>query len=290
MQPTTWRWLRDYAYITVGTVVLALAMVWFLIPARLAAGGVSGLALVIHEHTGWPVGLLTALLNVPLFALGWRYLGGPRFVARTLYSIGLFSLTVDLAPQIGLHGPVTHDIILNTLYGGVVAGIGAGLIYRGRGTSGGTDILARILARRWHIPMAQSYLISDALVLAAAGMTFGWERAMYALVALYIIGLAADMVSQGANVIRTALIVTNRAEAVTQRILYDLDRGVTILPGIGGYTGQPRAVLYCVVSRSEVAALKALVREADPRAFMVIGHAYEALGEGFKDWAEATEG
>ncbi len=290
MTAKRWRWLRDYGYVTLGTVVLALAMTLFLIPARLAAGGVSGLALVIHHHTGWPVGLLTALLNAPLFALGWRYLGGPRFAARTVYSIVLFSAVVDFAPQLGLAGPVTDDVILNTLYGGVVAGVGAGLIYRGRGTSGGTDILARILARHWHIPMAQSYLISDALVLAAAGMTFGWERAMYALVALYVIGLAADMVSQGAGVIRTALIVTDQAEQVTQRILHDLDRGVTILQGIGGYTGKPRAVLYCVVSRSEVAALKALVHEADPRAFMVIGHAYEALGEGFKDWAEATEG
>ncbi|NPA30977.1 MAG: YitT family protein [Chloroflexi bacterium] len=282
-----WRTVRDYAYLTAGTVILALAMVIFLIPGDLAAGGVSGLALVVHHYTGWPVGALVTAFNLPLFALGWRYLGGPRFALRTLVSVLLFSAVVDgWTYGVGLR-LLTDDMLLNALYGGVVGGVGAGLIYRGRGTSGGTDILARILARRMHIPMAQSYLLSDALVLAAAGFTFGWEKALYALVTLYITGLTADAVSQGANVVRTALIVTARPEAVTQRILRDLDRGVTVLQGRGGYTGQPRAVLYCVVSRGEVGPLKAIVREADPRAFMVIGHAYEALGEGFKDWEEA---
>ncbi len=279
-----WPALRDYAYLVAGTAVLALAMVVFLIPGDLAAGGVSGLALVLHHYTGWPIGALVAAFNLPLFGLGWRYLGGPRFAVRTLVSVLLFSALVDAwTYTVGLR-LLTDDMLLNALYGGVVGGVGAGLIYRGRGTSGGTDILARILARRAHIPMAQSYLLSDAFVLAAAGFTFGWEQALYALVALYITGLTADAVSQGANVVRTAVIVTTRPEAVTQRILRDLNRGVTVLTGRGGYTGQPRAVLYCVVSRGEVGPLKAIVREADPAAFMVVGQAHEALGEGFQSW------
>ncbi len=282
-----WRTVRDFAYLIAGTTILALAMTVFLIPADLAAGGVSGLALVLHHYTRWPIGALVAALNVPLFALGWRYLGGVRFATRTLLSVLLFSVVVDGWTYIVGVRLLTDDMLLNALYGGVVAGVGAGLIYRGRGTSGGTDILARILARRAHIPMSQSYLLSDALVLAAAGFTFGWERALYALAALYITGLTAEAVSQGVNVVRTALIVTERPQEVTRRILHDLDRGVTILPGRGGYTGQPRAVLYCVVSRGEVGPLKAIVREADPRAFMVIGQAHEALGEGFRDWEEA---
>ncbi len=284
--PTAWRRARDYAYLVVGTGILALALVLFLIPADLAAGGVSGLAMVVHHYTRWPVGALVAGFNLPLFLLGWRYLGGPRFAVRTLLSVVLLSAFIDAwTYTVGLR-LLSHDMLLNALYGGVVGGIGAGLIYRGRGTSGGTDILARILARRWHIPMAQSYLLSDAAVLAAAGFTFGWEKALYALVALYITGLTADAVSQGANVVRTAVIVTTRPQAVTQRILRDLDRGVTVLEGRGGYTGQPRAVLFCVVSRGEVGPLKAIVREADPAAFMVIGQAHEALGEGFRPWEE----
>ena len=284
--PAAWRRARDYAYLVVGTGILALALVLFLIPADLAAGGVSGLAMVVHHYTRWPVGALVAGFNLPLFLLGWRYLGGPRFAVRTLLSVVLLSAFIDAwTYTVGLR-LLSHDMLLNALYGGVVGGIGAGLIYRGRGTSGGTDILARILARRWHFPMAQSYLLSDAAVLAAAGFTFGWEKALYALVALYITGLTADAVSQGVNIVRTAIIVTARPQAVTQRILRDLDRGVTVLEGRGGYTGQARAVLFCVVSRGEVGPLKAIVREADPAAFMVIGQAHEALGEGFRPWEE----
>ena len=172
--------------------------------------------------------------------------------------------------------------MLNALYGAVVSGIGYGLVYRGRGTSGGTDILARILNYWRGTSLSQSYLITDALIILLAGLTFGWSNALYALLVLYGSGLAAEAVTEGSNVVRTALIITNQPEAVTQRILDGMERGVTLLPGKGAYTGEPRAVLYVVVSRSEVPQIKSLVHEEDPQAFMVIGQAYEVLGEGFK--------
>ncbi len=285
--PFTWENIRDYGYVIVGTAILALAMDLFLIPAQLAAGGVSGLAQVVNAYTGWPIGLMTFAANAPLFALGWRHLGGPRFAVRTAVSIVLFSALVDgLAPHLPAHG-LTDELVLNALYGGILSGVGAGLIYRGRGTSGGTDILARILAQWRHIPLAQSYLFADGLVILLAGLTFGWEQALYALVALYIAGIAAEGVLSGPNVVRTAIIITNRPEEVTRHILHGLNRGVTILQGRGGYTGQERAVLYCVVTRAEVEQLKNFVREADPSAFMVVGSAHEALGEGFRPWEEA---
>lgn len=279
--------LRDTLYLTLGTGLLALSMALFLIPAKLAAGGVSGLALVLHFYTHWPVGLMTFLFNVPLFVLGWRYLGGPRFAWRTLYSVVLFSALVD-ALTYGFHLPViTRDPILQVLYGGVLSGIGAGLIYRGKGTSGGTDILARILARHRNIPMAQSYLASDTAVLLAAGATFGWEKALYALVVLYITGLVADSLYQGLRVSRTVLIISNRAEDVAQAILRRMNRGATLLQGRGAYTGQTRPIVYCVLSRGELPQVKALVRELDPSAFVVIGEALEVVGEGFLPWEES---
>ena len=285
MKPS-WRLVRDLAYLLAGATVLALAMVLFLIPAELAAGGVSGLALVLHHYTGWPIGAMTFAFNVPLFALGWRYLGGPRFAWRTVLTVFAFSTVVDLLPLVWQVPLLTNDSVLQVLYGGVLSGIGAGLIYRGKGTSGGTDILARILAYRFGIPMAQSYLTADAAVLLAAGATFGWEKAMYALVVLYIAGLAAEGVHQGANIARTALIITTRPQEVTQAILHRLDRGATIIPARGAYTGQPRPIVYCVLSRTDVPKLKALVREIDPQAFMVVGQAHEVLGEGFQPLAE----
>lgn len=281
-----WLWARDFLYLTAGAAVLALAMVAFLIPAQLAAGGVSGLALVLNHYTGWPIGLMVTLFNIPLFWLGWRHLGGPRFAWRTVYAVLVFSAVIDGLPYVISPPQLTDDPILQVLYGGVVSGIGAGLIYRGKGTSGGTDILARILAHRWSIPMAQSYLVADALVLLAAGATFGWEKALYALVVLYMAGVAADSVHQGANIARTALIISDHPQDIAQAILQRLDRGATLFTAIGAYTGRPRQVVYCVLPRGDIPRLKHLVREIDPKAFMVVGQAHEVLGEGFRPWSE----
>jgi uncharacterized membrane-anchored protein YitT (DUF2179 family) len=155
-------------------------------------------------------------------------------------------------------------------------------VYRGRGTSGGSDILALILNHWRGVSLSQSYLLTDALIMFLAGLSFSWENALYALVMLYVSGIAAEAISQGSNVVRTALIITAEPQKVADQILTVLRRGVTVLPGRGAYTGLERAVLYCVVSRSEVAQIKGLVRETDPQAFMVIGDAHEAIGEGFK--------
>ena len=177
--------------------------------------------------------------------------------------------------------------MLNSLYGAVASGIGYGLVYRAQGTSGGSDILARILNRWRGIPMTQSYLMTDTLVILAAGFVFGWQRALYALIVLYVSGLVVDSTLEGAGTVRTALIVTGQAETVAERILSEMERGVTILNGTGAYTGAERPVLYCVVSRSEVQQLKTIVHETDPKAFMVIGQAHEALGEGFQSFKKA---
>ncbi len=219
------------------------------------------------------------------FLLGWRFLGGRRFAVRTATAIIAYSLAVDLLlllpffPQNGL----TDDIFLDALYGAVVSGVGYGLVYRGRGTSGGSDILARILNHWRGVPMTQSYLMVDSAVILAAGFVFGWEEALYAIIALYVSGLVAETTLEGGGTVRAAMIVTARPQQIADEILTELERGVTVLAGTGAYTGEERPVLYCVVSRSEIAQLKAIVRDADPRAFMVVGVAHEALGEGFKE-------
>jgi uncharacterized membrane-anchored protein YitT (DUF2179 family) len=277
----SWDGARDYGFILVGAAVQAVAMDLFLVPARLVSGGVSGAAQLINAYTHWPIGLMVFLGNVPLFLLGWRFLGGPRFALRTAVAVTAFSFFTDFLARFLPFGLI-EDLVLNTLYGGVLLGIGLGLVYRGRGTSGGSDILARILNDRLNISISQAYLASDSLVVLLAGFTFGWERALYGLVMIYVSGLAAELASEGSGVLRTAIIITNQARAVSESITHGLERGVTILPGTGGYTGAERPVLYCVVTRSEVNQLKALVKEVDPRAFMVIGEAHEALGEGFK--------
>jgi uncharacterized membrane-anchored protein YitT (DUF2179 family) len=282
----SWRSVRDYGVIFLGALLQALALRMFLVPANLVSGGVSGISQIINFYTGWPIGVMVFLGNVPLFVLGWRYLGGPRFALRTAFAVMAYSFLADFLvlylPKQGL----TSDLLLNTLYGGVISGIGYGLVYRGRGTSGGSDILVRILNHWRGVSLSQSYLLVDSLVILAAGLTFSWTNALYALILLYISGIAAEWTTEGSDVVRAAMIITAAPQAVSLRILEDMERGVTLLPAKGGYTGIDRTVLYCVISRSEVVQIKTLVREADPQAFLVIGQAYEALGEGFKRLAE----
>ena len=242
----------------------------------------SGTSQLINYFTGWPIGLMILIGNIPLFLLGWRFLGGPRFVSRTVFAVVTFSFFVDFPGPFSCPNGLTDDIFLNSLYGAIVSGFGYGLVYRARGTSGGTDILARILNHWRSISMSQSYMIVDLAVILGAGLVFGWQPALYALITLYVSGIVAETTLEGSGTIRTALIVTAQPEAVSNRILSVMARGVTVLSGTGAYTGTSKPVLYCVVTRSEVAQLKTIVQEADPQAFMVIGQAHEALGEGFQ--------
>jgi uncharacterized membrane-anchored protein YitT (DUF2179 family) len=274
--------LRDLAYIFLGALVQALAMRLFLIPGLLVSGGISGAAQIINYFTHWPIGMMVLVGNIPLFLIGWRYLGGARFALRTAAAILFFSFLTDLLAYFIPSQGVTSDLVLNGLYGGLLLGIGLGLVYRGRGTSGGSDVLGRILNHYKGMSISQAYLITDAAVVLAGGLAFGWERALYGLIVIYVSGLAAELTSEGMSVFRMALIVTNKPKAITRMILEELERGVTILPGTGGYTNKPRPVLYCVLTRGEVNVLKTIVSETDPKAFMVIGQAHEALGEGFR--------
>ena len=284
--------IRDYFLIILAALIQAFSLRVFFVPANLASGGVSGISQLINHFTGWPIGLLILVGNIPLFALGWRFLGGRRFAMRTAAAILTYSTFTELLLHTSLFaadGAAAHlidelhgDIFLNTLYGAIVSGIGYGLVYRARGTSGGSDILARILNNWRGIPITQSYLFVDSAVILGAGFVFGWKQALYAMIALYVSGLVAETTLEGSRTVRTATIVTSEANIISSRVLEELSRGVTILQGSGAYTGANRPVLYCVITRAEVATLKTIVNETDPHAFMVIGAAHEVLGEGFK--------
>ena len=274
--------LLDYALVFAGALMQALSMALFYIPGKLAAGGVSGIAQLIGNATGWSVGTLYVVLNLPLLLLGWHYLGKRRFLTRTIFAVLVYSLAIDLLSRIVPANGLTSDPMLNALYGGVIGGVGVGLVLRGQGTTGGTDILVRVLNRWRGIPYSHTYIATDVLVVFAAGLSFGWTLALYAVVALYVGGIAAEFAAEGVRTTRTVLIITRNPQAVAQRVMTDLQRGVTMWSGLGMYSGQERQILFCIISRAEVNPIKSIVHEADPQAFMVIGEAYEALGEGFK--------
>lgn len=276
----SWSNLKDYFIIILGGVLQALAMRFFLVPAHLVSGGISGLAQLADYFIEFPIGTMIFVGNIPLFILGFRYLGALRFALRTAVAVITFSFFTNLFGRC-LPDQFTNDLILQTLYGGVLYGIGCGFVYRGKGTSGGSDILCRILNHYTGISISQGYLLTDSIVVLAGGFIFGWDVALYGVAVIYISGIAAETIAEGSNRFRTAFIITNCPNHVTEFILINMQRGVTVLPATGGYTGKDRPMLFCTLTSAEIPKLKVVVAEADPNAFMVVGQANEALGEGF---------
>jgi uncharacterized membrane-anchored protein YitT (DUF2179 family) len=274
--------LPRYLLLTAGGLLLAVNVNLFLLPSSIAPGGVSGSSIIVNDFTGWPIGLVMLALNVPLLALGFRHLGRFNFLSHTLYVVLLYSLGIDALERWLPSEGITDDLLLNALYGGVVGGIATGLVYRGRGTSGGTGILGRVLQLRTGIPISQIYLITDGGVVLVAGLVFGWEKALYALVTLFIWGVAADNVLEGPSVVRTVFVVTDRPEKVSLMVFDRLGLGITAWPARGMYTRAEHTILFCTVSRPDVNALRSVVLEMDPQAFVVIGHGHQASGGVFR--------
>jgi uncharacterized membrane-anchored protein YitT (DUF2179 family) len=272
---------RDILLIFIGAAIQALGMDLFLIPGQLAAGGVSGIAQIVNRYTGWPIGVMIILFNIPLFVLGWKFLGGRRFLLRTILAVGLYAALIDLL-ALYLPRDLTNDSVLNALFGGVLMGGGMGLVFRAKGTTGGTDILARLLGKWRGMPLSESFLLTDTAVVLVSGIAFSWTLALYAVVALYTSGMTAEITSEGTGIVRAATIITDKPQAVGEKIMRELARGVTMWQGTGLYSGKERQILFCAISRSEVNPLKEIIHEVDPAAFVVIGQAHEALGEGFK--------
>ena len=280
---TYWPILRDYALMTVGAVLVAAAVNLVLAPNNVVTGGITGAAIMLRDAIGTPIGAVTLLANIPLFVLGWRRLGGLVFGARTIYATVVMAVAIDaLAP---LMRPVTADPLLYTLYGGLLDGIGVGLVFRAQGTTGGIDILARLLELRYGFRPGRSMLAMNLAVFAAAFLLFGPEKVLYAILAAFVGSVALDYTLSAGSGAQQALIITSRPDDIRRALLNDLGRGVTILEGRGGYTGEARAVLLCVVARSEVSLLQALISRHDPHAFVIIGEAREVLGEGFRPFA-----
>jgi len=268
--------VQNWLLLTLGSVLLIVSVNVFIAPVNLSPGGVMGIAVIINNFTGWPIGLQMLVLNVPMIILGFYTLGRFQFLSSTLYVVLLYNLGVDFFAR--WMGPITDDLLLNALYGAVVGGIGSGLIYRGRGTTAGTGVLGRVLQLKTGIPLSQIYLLTDGGVILTAGILFGWEIALYSMLTLFVWGVVTDYILEGPSVVRTAFIVTDNPEFVTRAMFERLGLGVTAWTGKGMFTATERAVLFCTVNRPDVNALKSVITEVDPHAFVVIGQGHQATG------------
>jgi uncharacterized membrane-anchored protein YitT (DUF2179 family) len=268
-----------------GASIQAFAYAAFMVPYQIAAGGMGGLSLIISHLTGFPVGATYFVLNIPMFLLGYLNLGRWQFLGKTLLGVAVFSVLTDVLlqwlPSVFPYFPITDNMLLSAIYGGIVGGIGGGLIYRSGAGGSGTSILGRVIQIRTGAPLSQILLFTDGLIVLSMGVVFGWETSLYALLMLFLWGLASDYVLEGPSSVRTVMIVTGQPDAVLAALRLDLGRTASHWTVTGGYSGEDRQMIMCTVQRPQVNALKRIVNAADPTAFYVIGDAHQAVGGDF---------
>ncbi|MFC5401713.1 YitT family protein [Cohnella soli] len=273
------RVIFSYLSVLVGSFFIAASFNLFLLPNQIASGGVSGISVILHSLAGIAPAYTQWALNIPLFIAGVLVLGR-NFGFKT--AVGTIMLPLFVLLTSGWEPP-THEPLLGALYGGLGVGIGLGIVFRGRGSTGGLDVAAQIIHRVLGIRLGLAVAMLDGLVILSAGLFISLENALYALIGLFATSKTIDLIQTGLQTSKAAFIISKNPERVSSAILHELDRGLTRLQGVGGYTGDDRPVLLAVVGQNEVVRLKLLVRDADPDAFIIITNAAEVLGEGFHD-------
>ena len=270
--------------ITVGSAAYALGFVWCYAPNGIAFGGITGVGQIVNFLVpAAPVGATVIVLNIPLFLLGWKLIGG-RLLVTSLYAMFVSSVFIDVLTPMRVWEPM--DPLLACIFGGLFMGLSLGLIFLQGATTGGTDLIARLLKLRlaW-LPMGKLLMGIDLAVIVAVAVTFRTlYAALYGLVALYISTIVMDGVLYGLDTAKVASVISDHNKEISDVLVKDLDRGVTVLHGRGAYTGAEKDVLMCAFKQREIAAIKAAVKEIDPDAFVIVCNAHEVLGEGFRDY------
>ena len=270
--------------ITAASAVYALGFVWCYAPNGIAFGGITGVGQIVNYLIpACPVGVTVIVLNIPLFILGWKFIGGGLLVS-SLYAMFISSIFIDILTPLREWEPM--DPLLACIFGGLLMGLSLGLVFQQGATTGGTDLLARLLKLKlaW-LPMGKLLMGIDLAVIVAVAAAFrALDAALYGLVALYISTIVMDGVLYGMDTAKVAYIISDKNKEISDAIVNDLDRGVTILRGQGAYTGSDKNVLMCAFKQREIAAIKAAVKDIDPVAFVIVCDAHEVLGEGFRDY------
>lgn len=267
----------SYFQIILGAVIGGAAYPLFMTPNRIAPGGITGIATILNHVLGSPVGTVSLILNIPLFLISFRAMG-KVFVFRSLVATFLFSLAIDILPL----KPMTDDPLLGSLYGGVMLGAGLGLIMRGGATTGGSDMVARMVHKRFQFISTGSFLFAiDFAVVVSAGFFIGTTEALYALINIFLTAKVMDVIIIGFSSNKACFVISSRWQEISERIMREMGRGVTQLSARGAYTGTERPTLLCVIGRSEITAFKRILREEDENAFVIIVEAHEAIGDGF---------
>lgn len=287
----SWSWFKAYSLIVVGAFIMAVAYVYFISPYKFAPGGVYGIAIVLHHLFNFPIGLAGILMDIPLTILGIWVLG-PRFGAKTIAGMLLLSGWISLLEYFHGYEPfVAGQPLLSALYGGVLIGIGLGLVFKSKATSGGSDIIAMMLNKYFHIPLGQLMIYVDSTIVLLSWVAF--QDPMIPLISwviIFITGKVVDVIIEGVNYDKTLIIISNQHQAIRDKIVNDLKRGGTFVKGEGMYNGSDKTIIYTVVNRRELTILQSFIHEVDPKAFLTVINANEVLGDGFRSLKEKVEG
>ena len=273
--------LKNIFFILLGSAIYSFGFVHFNIQNELGEGGFAGLTLILYFLWNWDPALMNLLLNIPLFFIGWKLLGRKVFLYTIIGTVAVSAfLKLFLIYEVQI--PLRDDLFLAALFAGVFVGVGLGIIFRYGGTTGGVDIIARLVQKYFGWSMGKTMFLFDALVIMLSWLTFlDYRSMMYTLVAVFVGARVIDFVQEGAYSGRGALIISNSQEEIASRIAIEMDRGITILRGYGHFTKEEREVLYCVVARNELVRLKNIVNSVDPHAFVSLIEVHDVMGEGF---------
>ena len=267
--------LSKMFFLTVGPFVAAFALEIFLVPNNIIDGGIVGISIILSYLTKINLGLLIFIINIPFFFLAFNKIG-KKFVLQTFYAIGMLSLALNFFTT--HEHPVTHDLLLSTVFGGIILGAGVGLVLKNEGSLDGTEIMSLVLSKKFGFSVGEWTMLFNIFIYGAAGIVFGWNKAMYAVLTYFIAFRVIDVVLEGLNSAKSIEVISEKATEIGQELLEKLDIGVTYLKGIGAYSGTEKTLIYCVVSRLELAKMKEIIKRIDPNAFISIVDVHEAYG------------
>ncbi|MFD3445649.1 YitT family protein [Microbacteriaceae bacterium 4G12] len=264
--------MRNLLGVIIGSLLVAFAFNMFLIPHKILSSGISGIAIIIGFLTPFNTGIVNFVLNVPILIMGYMGLG-KKFVSYTVLSVIVLSAGMYFIP---VH-PVATEALLCSLFGGVIAGVGIGIVLNCCGSTGGFDVIGMLVSRKWDIPLGGFLIILNAVVIFISGFFFNWDSALNSMLSIYITGKVIDMIHTKHRKL-TLMIVTSQAEELKQRLLESVVRGITLLEGEGAYSSEKKRVLMTVIAREELIGIKSLISETDPQAFVNITETVEVLG------------
>ena len=267
--------LRKLFFLTLGPFVAAFALEVFLVPNNIIDGGIVGISIILSYLTKINLGLLIFLINIPFFFLAFNKIG-KKFVIQTFYAIGMLSLAVNFFTI--HHLPATHDLLLSTVFGGIILGTGVGLVLKNDGSLDGTEIMSLVLSKKFGFSVGEWIMTFNIFIYGASGLVFGWNKAMYAVLTYFIAFKVIDIVLEGLNSSKSIRIISDQSYEIGQELLKNLNIGVTYLKGVGAYSGSEKTIVFCVVSRLEMAKMKEIIKNIDPAAFISVVDVHEAYG------------